>query len=161
MAENYIGSTSIKSELTSHLFRDFRKAYWHFKERIEATTSLPVSFCFFIENNFDVMCDRAGTLTHIRNTEIEQYHARCEQMVKVLKTMELDAQDNIMLDVVVKTGNYLAIILDFIAQDKRLRQLERDVFTQGKGRKREAAPGLDSVARDLRMLSVLGQDVQR
>ena len=105
------------------------------------------------------MCDRAGTLTHIRNTEIEQYHERCEQMAGVLKTMDLDAQDNIMLDIVVKTGNYLAILLDFIAQDKRFRQLEPDVLIEGKRRKGETAPDLDSVHRDLRMLSVLGQDI--
>ena len=161
MAENYIGSTNIKSELTKHLFGDFRKAYWHFKDRIQAKIRLPDQFYIFIEMNFDVMCDRAGTRTHIRNTEIEQYHERCEQMVGVLKTMDLDVQDNIMLDIVVKTGNYLAIILDFIAQDKRLRQLESNVLIEGKRRKGEAAPGLDSVHRDLRMLSVLGQDIQR
>ena len=149
------------SELTSHLFRDFRKAYWHFKDRINAKIRLSDNFYIFIENNFDVVCDRAGSRTHIRNTEIEQYHARCEQMVKVLKTMELDAQDNIMLDTVVKTGNYLAIILDFIAQDKRLGQLERDVLTQGKRRKGETASGLDPLKHSLRMLSVLGQDIQR
>ncbi len=107
------------------------------------------------------MCEMAGTLKHIRNTEIELYHARCEQMVKVLKTMELDAQDNIMLDIVVKTGNYLAIILDFIAQDKRLRQLERNVSTEGKRKKAEPASGLDPLKRNLRMLSLLGQDIQR
>ena len=161
MTENYIGSTNIKSELTSHLFGDFRKAYWHFKDRIQAKIMLPVTFYIFIENNFDVMCDRAGTRTHIRNNEIQQYHERCEQMVGVLKTMDLDVQDNIMLDIVVKTGNYLAIVLDFIAQDKRFRQLEPDVLIEGKRRKGEAAPGLDSVQRDLRMLSVLGQDIQR
>ena len=72
--------------------------------------------------------------------------------------MELDAQDNIMLDMVVKTGNYLAIILDFIAQDKRLRQLEPDILTEGKRRKAETASGLDTLHRDLLMLSVLGQD---
>ena len=161
MAENYIGSTNIKSELTSHLFKDFRKAYWHFKDRIQAKQRLPVSFYIFIENNFDVVCEMGGSRTHIRNTEIEQYHARCEQMVGVLKTMELDAQDNIMLDIVVKTGNYLAIILDFIAQDKRLGQLERNVLTEGKRKKAEPASGLDPLKHSLRMLSVLGQDIQR
>lgn len=161
MDENYIGSTNIKSELTSHLFRDFRKAYWHFKERIEAKITLSYHFYMFMESNFDVMCEMAGTRTHIRNNEIEQYHARCEQMVKVLKTMELDAQDNIMLDIVVKTGNYLAIILDFIAQDKRLGQLERNVLSEGKRKKAEPASGLDPLKRNLRMLSLLGQDIQR
>ena len=161
MAENYIGSTNIKSELTSHLFGDFRKAYRHFKDRIQAKTRWPVSFYIFIESNFDVVCDRAGTLKHIRNTEIEQYLERCEQMVGVLKMMDLDAQDNIMLNIVVKTGNYLAIILDFIAQDKRLRQLEPDILTEGKRKQPEPASGMHALHHDLLMLSVLGQDIHR
>ena len=60
MTENYIGSTNIKSELTKHLFGDFRKAYWHFKDKIQATRLVGHEFVVFIEGNFDITCDGEG-----------------------------------------------------------------------------------------------------
>ena len=155
---HYKGNTNIKSELTKHLFGEFRKAYYHLKPKIEAHEHLSYNFYVFIENNFDAFCDGVGTLTHITNEYIQNLHEICEVMVRVLKMIQLDDQDKIMLDVVVKTGNYLAIILDFITQDTRLRELE------SRKRKHEtdyAGKDVNNLNSNLRILSMLGQEYMR
>ena len=118
-----MGNTNRKSAFTKHLFSDFKKAYWHFKPRLEARRQFDFSFYFAIEGAFPYICLGEGR-THINNEDIKMLYDRCESMLHVLQSMELDDSDNIMVGLVVKTGNYLAIVLDFTAHEARLRLLE-------------------------------------
>ena len=159
---NHKGATNIKSDLTKHLFTNFKEAYFHFKPRIEASRQFNYEFCFSIEFAFPYVCEGQGDRSHINNDDIQMLHDRCEAMVALLKTQELDDQDKIMLDVVVKTGNYLAITLDFMAQDVRLRALESEV----ESRKRTRAAGGSSVGSNdmhiiLQSLVMMGQENMR
>jgi hypothetical protein len=163
---NHKGATNIKSELTKHLFRNFETAYFHLKPRIEATRKatgqFDYKFIFSIEDAFPYICLGKGDRSHINNDDIKMLHERCEQMVAVLKTEQLDDQDKIMLDVVVKTGNYLAITLDLMAQDVRLRALESEV----ESRKRKHAAGVSSPASTdmhimMQSLSMMGSENTR
>jgi hypothetical protein len=86
--------------------------------------------------------DICKSIDNINNDDIKMLHERCESIVALLKTEQLDDQDKIMLDVVVKTGNYLAITLDLMAQDVRLRALESEV----ESRKRKHVAGVSSPA---------------
>ena len=121
-SSDYQGNTNIKSVLTQHLFQNFKKAYFHFKERIQGHQRLPTVFYTFIEELFEVICDGSGKETHIAEYDIATLHGRVEKIVGVLKTMDLNDQDQIMLDIIVKIGNYLAIIRDFIGQEARFKQ---------------------------------------
>jgi excinuclease UvrABC ATPase subunit len=122
MDKNYMGNTNSKSAFTKHLFADFRKAYFHFKPRLEASIQ-GHEFYFAIEGAFPYICEGEGK-PHINNDDIKQLYERCNQMLGAIQLMELDDSDNVMVDVVVKTGSYLAIVLDLTAQEARLRDLE-------------------------------------
>jgi hypothetical protein len=176
---DYKGCTTIKAPLTKHLFRDFKKAYFHFKNRMEAhKDKWDYTSTFFTQGAFPYICDGTGDKTHIINKDINQLHSICETMVEVLETMELDENDKIMMELVVKTGNYLAITADFIAQDAKFRELKSDFLIEARKRK---APDSDIAAgggnggiaagggdggkgdvieldSDLRSLSLLAQD---
>ena len=159
---NHKGATNIKSDLTKHLFGNFEKAYFHFKRRIEAAGKFDYTFVLSIEGAFPYVCLGQGDRSHINNDDIKMLHERCEEMVALLKTEQLDDQDKIMLDVVVKTGNYLAITLDLMAQDVRLRALESEV----ESRKRKHAAGESSPAATdmhimMQSLSMMGQEHMR
>ena len=123
MDKNYIGNTNSKSAFTKHLFVDFRKAYFHFKPRLEASRKFGYDFYFSIEGAFSYICEGEGK-PHINNEDIKQLYERCNQMLGAIQLMELDDSDNVMVDVVVKTGSYLAVVLDLTAQEARLRDLE-------------------------------------
>lgn len=159
---NLKGATNIKSELTKHLFTKFKEAYFHFKPRIEAARQFDYKFVVSIEGAFPYVCEGQGDRSHINNDDIQMLHDRCEAMVALLKTQELSDPDTIMLDVVVKTGNYLAITLDFMAQDVRLRALESEV----ESRKRKHAAGGSSVGSNdmhliLQSLAMMGRENTR
>ncbi len=173
MDVNYKGNTNIRSELTKHLFLDFRNAYFHFKPRMETDRRFNITFYFGIEFALQILCeDEEAEPSHISNTHINELHSRCERMVSVLKPMQLDDKDKMMLDVVVKTGNYLAIILDLIAQDSalntqdsRLKALEstkrksedvKEKSGRGGVKSGKRGPGLSC---DLQSLCLLGQDI--
>jgi len=175
---NYIGCTNSKSALTKHLFRDFYKAYDHLYQRMQLKRDLGYAFYFWISDSRNVFCDGGGGRTHIVNEDIKRFHSACETMVRVLETMELDANDKIMMDHVVKTGNYLAITADLIDQDAKFRELKSDFLIDlGKRKARDsdiaAAGGNGGIAAgggnggqrdvieldsDLRSLSLLAQD---
>ena len=118
---NYNGYTNIKSALTKELFQKFRDAFFHFNTRLQGHIH-DMTFYLWMTELFHYICDGHGTRTHINNEDIEKLHERVEKMVEVIKTTNLDDEDEVMLDVIVRTGNYLAIIRDFIAQDARLRE---------------------------------------
>jgi len=120
---DYEGNTNSKSAFTKHLFSDFKKAYFHFKPRLEATRQFDYKLYLAIEGAFPYICLGEGR-SHINNEDIKMLYDKCEEMLHALQSMELDDSDNIMVGLVVKTGNYLAIVLDFTAQEARLRQLE-------------------------------------
>ena len=69
---------------------------------------------------------------------------RCNQMLDALKSMDLDDSDKNMVDVVVKTGNYLVMVLDFTTHETRLRELEE---SQSSKRSRLESPGDGLLAR--------------
>ena len=123
MDQNYIGNTNQKSGLTKHLFKDFQKAYFHFKSRLEASRNCHYSFYVGIEGAFPYICEGEGR-SHINNEDIKMLYDRCNQMLDALKSMDLDDSDKNMVDVVVKTGNYLVMVLDFTTHETRLRELE-------------------------------------
>ncbi len=123
MDKNYMGNTNSKSAFTKHLFADFKKAYFNFKPRLEASRNFPLDFYYPIESAFPYICEGKGK-PHINNDDIKQLYERCNQMLGAIQLMELDDSDNVMVDVVVKTGSYLAIVLDLTAQEARLRDLE-------------------------------------
>ena len=143
MDQNYIGNTNQKSALTKHLFKDFQKAYFHFKPRLEATRKWEYSFFFGIQGAFPYICAGEGR-SHINNDDIKMLYDRCNEMVGALESMDLDDSDNIMVDILVKTGNYLAMVLDFTAHEARLRELEE---SQSSKRSRLQSPGEGLLAR--------------
>lgn len=143
MDKNYIGNTNQKSSLTKHLFKDFQKAYFHFKDRLQDRRKLPIPFYVSIEKAFPYICAGEGR-SHINNNDIKMLYDRCNEMVGALESMDLDDSDNIMVDVVVKTGNYLAMVLDFTAHEARLRELEE---SQSSKRSRSELPGGGLLAR--------------
>jgi len=157
---NHKGATNIKSELTKHLFGDFQKAYFHFKRRIEAARQFDYKFVLSVEGAFPYVCSGEGDRSHINNDDIKMLHERCESIVALLKTEQLDDQDKIMLDVVVKTGNYLAITLDLMAQDVRLRALESEVESR---RRKHAVSSPASTDMHIMMqsLSMMGSENTR
>lgn len=125
MDTNYIGNTNQKkSEFTKHLFQDFERAYRHFKPRLEASRKWGYQFYVGIEYAFPIICQGEGKRSHINNEDIKMIYERCNAMLDVLKSMDLDDSDKNMIDVLVKTGNYLAIVIDFTALEARLKQLE-------------------------------------
>ena len=159
MDQNYKGNTKIKSELTKCLFRDFKNAYFHFKSRIEASERIDYTFVMSIENALPYICNGKGDRTHINDDDIKMLHQRCEAMVSFLNPMPLNDIDKTMLDIIVKTGNYLAIILDLIEQNSRLRVLESESLENRKRKYRdesaqpEGGPGsLDSNLQSLCLL---------
>jgi len=161
---DYQGYTNIKSVLTQHLFQNFKKAHFHFKERIQDHQQLSATFYRTTEELFEVFCDGSGKETHIPEHEIATLHERVEMIVDVLKTMDLNDQDKIMQDIIVKTGNYLAIILDFIKQEARFTQQDIRLRTL---EIKHAHPRVESVVQphkkaqlddSLRSLCLLAQD---
>ena len=177
---NYIGSTNIKSALTQNLFRDFYKAWDHFNQRIQLVGERldPQFYIWIGGESRDVYCKGEGGRTHINNFDIKHFHSNCESIVQRLHMMELDENDKIMMDHVVKTGNYLAIIVDFIDQDAKFRELRSDFLIEARKRKApdpesDAGGGNGGIAAgggnggsrvieildsDLRSLSLLAQD---
>ena len=176
---NYIGCTNVKSALTQNLFRDFYKAWDHFNQRIQSVGErLPPQFYIWIGGDSrDIYC-RGGGRSHINNFDIKRFHSDCEKIVQRLHMMELDENDKIMMGHVVKTGNYLAIIVDLIDQDAKFRELKSDFLIEVRKRKApdpefDAGGGNGGIAAgggnggnggvieldsDLRSLSLLAQD---
>jgi len=124
----YRGNTNLKSAFTKHLFSDFRKAYFHFKPRLEARRQFEYHFYAAIESSFPYICYGEG-MPHINNADVKMLYGRCEELLLAVQSMELDDADNIMAGLVVATGNYLAMVLDFTAHDARLRRVEGVVNT--------------------------------
>jgi hypothetical protein len=161
---NYKGYTNIKSALTKELFQKFRDAFFHFNQKIQEHSKMHHSFYTWIHDLFQYICDGRGTRAHINNEDIEKLHERVEIMVEVLKTTDLDDKDKVMLDVIVKTGNYLAIIRDFIAQDARLREQDARLRILESKKRKSAAGWLQHDGQEtnlddsLRSLCLLAQD---
>ncbi len=160
---NYKGYTNIKSALTKDLFQKFRDAFFHFNTRLQEHIR-DRTFYFWMNELFEYICDGQGTRTHIKNVDIEKLHEKVEIMVEVLKATNLDDEDKVMLAVIVKTGNYLAIIRDFIAQDARLREQDARLRILESKKRKSAAGGLQHDGQEtnlddsLRSLCLLAQD---